>query len=215
MAYTKEQREAKQKEQEEKLRNELEEKIRKEYEKKLKTEVSNFKKEKDKKEVAKKIQNTTKIPLDTVVPVTSNFEGLLYYESKRNLGYTIEWDSYGLTEYMELSELISMRSSYRRFFEDNWIIIEDTEEYSSGEIYSFLKVDKYYQNVLTPDNIDELFKKEPNEVIKIVSTLSNGMKDIIKTKAKVMYDNKKLDSNKMIEALETALNIKFSIRLGK
>ena len=208
---TKEQREAKQLEQEEKLRKELEEKIRKEYEKKLKAEVSNLKKEENKTEIATKIQNAIKIPLDTVVPVTSNFEGLLYYESKRNLGYTIEWDSYGLTEYMELSELISMRSSCKRFFEDNWIIIEDTEDYSAGEIYSFLKVEKYYQNVLTPDNIDELFKKEPKEVIKTVSTLSNGMKDIIKTKAKVMYDNKKLDSNKMIEALETALNIKFSI----
>lgn len=211
MAYTKEQREAKQKEQEEKLRIEIEEKLRKEYEKKLKEETSNIKNDNDKSTKAKKIQNSTKIPLDTIVPVTSNFEGLLYFESKKTMGYSVEWDSYGSTEYLELSELVGMRNSYKRFFEDNWIIIEDTEDYSAGEIYSFLKVDKYYQNVLTPDNIDELFKKEPNEVIKIVSTLSNGMKDIIKTKAKVMYDNKKLDSNKMIEALETALNIKFSI----
>lgn len=211
MAYTKEQREAKKKEQEEKLRNELEEKIRKEYEKKLKEETSNIKNDEDKSVKAKKIQNSTKIPLDTIIPVTSNFEGLLYFESKKTMGYSVEWDAYGSTEYIELSELVGMRNSYRRFFEDNWIIVEDTEDYSAGEIYSFLKVDKYYQNVLTPDNIDELFKKEPKEVIKIVSTLSNGMKDIIKTKAKVMYDNKKLDSNKMIEALETALNIKFSI----
>ena len=211
MAYTKEQREAKKLEQEEKLRKELEEKIRKEYEKKLKEETSNIKNDEDKSVKAKKIQNSTKIPLDTIIPVTSNFEGLLYFESKKTMGYSVEWDAYGSTEYIELSELVGMRNSYRRFFEDNWIIVEDTEDYSAGEIYSFLKVEKYYQNVLTPDNINELFKKEPKEVIKIVSTLSNGMKDIIKTKAKVMYDDKKLDSNKMIEALEAALNIKFSI----
>lgn len=215
MAYTKEQREAKKLEQEEKLRKELEEKIRKEYEKKLKAEVSNIKSNENKvdtkSEKAKKIQNSTKIPLDTIIPVTSNFEGLLYFESKKTMGYSVEWDAYGSTEYIELSELVGMRNSYRRFFEDNWIIVEDTDDYSAGEIYSFLKVEKYYRNVLTPDNIDELFKKEPKEVIKIVSTLSNGMKDIIKTKAKVMYDDKKLDSNKMIEALEAALNIKFSI----
>ena len=44
-----------------------------------------------------------------------------------------------------------------------------------------------------------------------VSNLSNGMKSTIATRAKTKIDAKELDSNNKIDALETALNVKFSI----
>lgn len=191
--------------------NKIEEKIRLEYEKKLELELFKLKKEESKTKQIKKTNKVNKIPLDINVPVKSNYQGRLNFESKKTMGYLIEWDSYGSTEYMELSELVGMRNSSRRFFEDNWITVEDTDEYSAGEIYQFLKVDKYYKNILTPDGIEKLFKKNPNEIIKAISSLSSGMKDVVKTKAKIMYDDKTLDSNKVIDALETALDVKFSI----
>jgi len=212
MAYTAEQRKAKELEKMEKLRKEIEDEIRREYENKFNNiEITEKPIDTDVKKKAKEIEKSTKIPLDTIIPVTSNYQGRLYFKSAKTMGYSVEWDSYGSTEYMELSELVGMRNTCRRFFEDNWIIIEDTEDYSAWEIYQFLKVDQYYNNILTPENIDELFKKDPSEVKKIISKLSNGMRDILRSKAKVMYDNKQLDSNKMIETLEKSLNIKFSI----
>lgn len=190
---------------EEKIKAELEEKLRAEYEEKLKSATEDI------KTTVKTIQNSAKIPLDTVVPVVCNVQGGAVYECQRMKGYIIQWEAYGSVEYMELAELVSMRNMAKRFFEDNWIILEDTEEYSAIQLYEFLKVTKHYEKVFTPENIDTLFEMEEGELIRTLSGLSKGMKDTIAARAKMKYDAKELDSNKKIEALETALKVKFSI----
>lgn len=191
-----------------KVKSELEEKIRAEFEEKLSLQENTAV---DKSATAKRIQSTIKIPLETIVPMTCNVQGGAAYTSKKINGYTVEWDEYGSTEYMELSELVSMRNTDRRFFEDNWVICEDTEDYKAMQIYDFLKVAKYYANVFTPENIDTIFNETPKQIIKIISTLSEGMKGTIATRAKIKVDAKEIDSNSKIEALETALDVKFSI----
>jgi len=191
-----------------KVKSELEEKIRAEFEEKLSLQENTAV---DKSATAKRIQSTIKIPLETIVPVTCNVQGGAAYTSKKINGYIVEWDEYGSTEYMELSELVSMRNTDRRFFEDNWVVCEDTEDYKAMQIYDFLKVAKYYANVFTPENIDTIFNETPKQIIKIISTLSEGMKGTIVTRAKIKVDAKEIDSNSKIEALETALDVKFSI----
>lgn len=190
---------------EEKIKAELEAKIRAEYEEKLNIEKENLKTK------AKVIQSSSKIPLDTIVPVTCNVLGGAHYDSQKIKGYSINWDSYGSIEYVELSELVGMKNSYPRFFTDNWIVLEDTEDYSSIQLYDFLKVTKYYENVLTPETIDNIFDLSPSDIIKTISGFSKGMRDTIASRAKAKIDAKELDSNNKIEALETALNVKFSI----
>ena len=188
-----------------KIKAELEAKLRAEYEEKLKTVTENI------KETAQSIQKTNKIPLDTVVPVVCNVEGGAVYECQRMKGYVIRWENYGSIEYIELAELVSMRNMSKRFFEDNWILLEDTEDYSAIQLYEFLKVTKFYENILTPETIDSIFEMSANDIIKTVSNFSKGMKSTIATRAKTKIDAKELDSNNKIEALETALNVKFSI----
>lgn len=188
---------------EEKIKKELEEKLRAEYDEKLKANSSTA-------TIAKGIQKVVRLPLDMVVPVTSIMNGKLSYSSKKITGYVIEWDSYGSTEYMELSELVSMRNTDRRFFEDNWIICEDTEDYTSSEIYDFLKVTKFYKYIYTPDEIDDFFKLSTIDAIKAVSLLSRGMKDCIATKAQELITSGKLDSNNMIDALSESLKVEFT-----
>lgn len=213
MAYTKEQRLAKEAEKEAqlkaemeaKIKAELEAKLRAEYEEKLKSATENL------QETARTIQSSAKIPLDTVVPVVCNVIGGAIYKSAKINGYTIIWDSYGSVEYVELSELVGMRNTARRFYEDNWIVLEDTDEYTAIQLYDFLKVTKYYENVLTPETIDTVFDLEPSEIIRTVSGFSKGMRDTIATRSKIKIDAKELDSNNKIQALETALKVKFSI----
>lgn len=203
---TKEQRDAKKRLEEEKLRTELEEKIRLEYEAKLEKKVPEA-------NINKKVIPTKymSIPLDTLIPVTCNVKGGAIYISKRINGYTITWDEFGSTEYLELAELVAMRNSDRRFFEDNWIICEDTEDFTAMHIYDFLKVAKYYKNIFTPENIDTIFEKEPSEIIKNIAPLSKGLKETIAVRAKEKIDSGDLDSTKKINAFESALNMQFSI----
>ena len=195
-----------------KIEAEIEAKIRAEYEKKLKDAEAKVSKS-DKEEtsaVAKKIQGSVRIPLDTIVPVICNTVGGAFYSSKKIMGYTVEWEDIGSVEYMELGELSSMKNTDKRFFEDNWIVFDDTEEYTASELYDFLKVSKYYKNVLTPDNIDEIFTYPKDEIVKTISTLSRGMKETVAVRAKQKLDENTLDKN-IIDILESSLGIQFTI----
>lgn len=203
---------AKEAEMKAKIEAEIEAKIRAEYEKKLKDVEAKVSKS-DKEEtsaVAKKIQSSVRIPLDTIVPVICNTVGGAFYSSKKIMGYTVEWEDIGSVEYMELGELSSMKNTDKRFFEDNWIVFDDTEEYTASELYDFLKVSKYYKNVLTPDNIDEIFTYPKDEIVKTISTLSRGMKETIAVRAKQKLDENTLDKN-IIDILESSLGIQFTI----
>ena len=203
---------AKEAEMKAKIEAEIEAKIRAEYEKKLKDAEAKVSKS-DKEEtsaVAKKIQSSMRIPLDTIVPVICNTVGGAFYSSKKIMGYTVEWEDIGSVEYMELGELSSMKNTDKRFFEDNWIVFDDTEEYTASELYGFLKVSKYYKNVLTPDNIDEIFTYPKDEIVKTISTLSRGMKETVAVRAKQKLDENTLDKN-IIDILESSLGIQFTI----
>lgn len=191
-----------------KIEAEIEAKIRAEYEEKLKeaerksSESDNF--------IESKKNTSKRIPLDTMVTVVCNTIGGATYISKKSTGYIVEWEDIGSEEYMELGELVAMRNTDRRFFEDNWIVLEDTDEYDAMDLYEFLKVSKYYTNVFTSRNIDDLFTYEKDKIIKTVSTLSRGMKETIAVRAKQKLDEGTLDKN-IIDILESSLGIQFTI----
>lgn len=206
---TKEQRLAKEAEKKAQMEAEIEAKLRAEYEEKLK-EIT--KKNDDEliakaKQMQKAKQN---IPLDTVVPVICNTTGALIYVSKKIMGYKVEWDGLGSVEYMELSELSSMKNTDKRFFTDNWIILGDTDEYTAMQLYDFLKISNLYKNFLTPETIDELFTYNKEKIVKTISTLSRGMKETIAVRAKQKLDENTLDKN-IIDILESSLGIQFTI----
>lgn len=206
---TKEQREAKKKEEMARIRAEVEAEIRAEYEEKLKEAENNNTSKKNTAEVAKTIQRSVRIPLDTIVPVVCNTKGGAFYSSKKIMGYTVEWEDLGSVEYMELGELSSMKNTDKRFFEDNWIILEDTDEYTAMQLYDFLKVSKFYKNVFTPENIDEVFTYPKDKIIKTITTLSRGMKETIAVRAKEKLNEDTLDKN-IIDTLESSLGIQFN-----
>ena len=217
MGYTREQRLAKEAEKEAKLKAEIEAKIRAEYEEKLKKELANNtansnneNNTESKVETASRIQKMVRIPLDTIVPVVCNTVGGATYISKKIMGYQVEWDDLGSVEYMELGELASMRNTDRRFFTDNWIVLEDTVEYTAMQLYDFLKVSKYYENVFTPENIDEIFTYSKDKITKTIATLSRGLKETIAARAKQKLDEDTLDKN-IIDTLESALGIQITL----
>lgn len=206
---TKEQRKALEAEKQAQMEKEIEARIRAEYEEKLKNATVNINNE----DVTKPVVKTTKatrIPLDTMITVVCNTIGGATYISKKASGYIVEWEDFGSEEYMELGELVAMRNTDRRFFEDNWIVLEDTDEYDAMQLYEFLKVAKYYTNVFTSRNIDELFSYSKDKIAKTISTLSRGMKETIAVRAKQKLDDNTLDKN-IVDTLESALGIQFTI----
>lgn len=191
---TKEQRAVKQAEQEAKLKAEIEEKIRNEV---VAQPVINAIKSNKKKSIS----------TDYMIPVKSGVNGILVYVSKKTFGYEVEWNNFGDIEYIEYSELLSMRNTTKAFFENNWIYFEDTDDYTAQELYEALRVDRYYKNTVLGKDIDSIFDKTPDEIQKIITPLSKGIKETIALTARAKIDAGELDSIKRIEALEKSLNV--------
>lgn len=207
---TKEQRAAKQAEEQKILEEKIKAALEKQYQEKL--ELEKRKLESYTKTSIRKTQTTHKIdiPSNLLVPVKSGIHGILTYSSKKTFGYTVDWDDYGSVEFIEYGELLSMRNTQRSFFENNWIFIEDTDEYAASDIYKALAVGKYYNSVIVGDDLERLFTMAPKDIEETVSKLSNGVKQNIASIAKERIETGEFDSNNRIKALEKALDLEFS-----
>lgn len=161
--------------------------------------------------IDKTIVEKKTIPLNYIIPVKSGVQGGLVYVSRKN-GYELHWDKYGSIEYMEYSELVAMKNGHKRFFEDNWIFFEDTEDFTAEDIYRALLVDKYYKFIINLDNIDDVFSYSVDDIETKIPNMSTGLKQTIASRAKELIDegNPILDSMTKIKAFEKALNCSFT-----
>lgn len=156
----------------------------------------------EKRDYSKKV----KIPQDYEIPLMSNVQGTLVYVSRKT-HYKEEWNHMGDVAYFEYAELVTMRNSNRKFFENNWVIIKDTDDYTAEEIYYNLGIDKYYKNTMEFNSLDDIFDKSVTEIRKIIPTFSKGYKENIASRALqlIKENDKRLDSNAKVKALEETL----------
>lgn len=187
MAYTKEQREAKKQEHETLVVKDV-----------TPPSPSNESLENAVEKITPKRIKKKEIPLNTMVPCKSNvYGGLVYVSVKTNERH--EWDDYGDVEYIELSELITMKNSQRSFFTKNWILIEDIE------ILKFLGVEKMYEKAINCESIDQMFHASHAEIKKQINGMSEGMKNTVICRARENIAEGKLDSISTIKLLEELL----------
>jgi len=158
------------------------------------------------------IPTKKKIPLDTNISCKSAVRGTLTYLSKRMAGYQVMWNDFGDEEFLEFQELMSMRNTDLRFFKDNWIVIEDSDEYTAQEIMDALRVSQYYKANVDIDNFDSLFTESPDKIKTEVSKMSSGLKSTVAMRAKQLYNDGKLYDLRCIRALEESLGVELEVR---
>ena len=151
--------------------------------------------------VEQPVVSTAEITNETMVECQSGVSGNLNYKSSLNPGYVVEWSGLGEIQEMEYRELVSMRGNQRRFFEENWILIDDPA------VIKKLGVGRYYQNSLSTDDFEDVFNMSADEIKEIVPTLPGGTKDAIASEAKKKIDSGELDSRSAIKALEDSLDV--------
>lgn len=135
-----------------------------------------------------------------LITVYNGFQGGLVYVSPRTKE-VFKWDSFGDTQEIELRELRNAKSSSKVFFINNWFMFNDDESW----VIDYLGVRNFYKNALSIDHFDDIFSKSPNEIIAIVSNLSDGQKRSVSYRARQLISSGDIDSNKAIAALEEAL----------
>ena len=153
-----------------------------------------------------------RIPLDVEVPCVCNVKGGLIYISTRNGGMNAEWSEFGELQYLDIRELLLMRNSQKRFFNDNWISLKDTDdgEYTADEIYKFLRVDDKYGDFYDADNIETFFDLNEKQMADKVSKMSRGMKDLVSVMALDKIENDEIDSVKKRRAIIKVLGLEIS-----
>ena len=163
--------------------------------------------------VKKSVDNKRRrIPLDLEVPCVCNVKcpfGLEYISSRVG-GLNANWDEFGSVQYLDIRELMQMRNTQKRFFDDDWIIIKDSDdgEFTADEIYKFLRVDEKYGDYYDADNIDTFFELTPTQMKDKVKRLSSGMKELLTITDVDKFKTGEIDSIRKKEAIKEALEIK-------
>jgi phage pi2 protein 07 len=173
---------------------ELKEQARKEVEAELKTEKSEAV-----EMPVKPASSKREIDRFEQIPVMNVTNGKLVYTSRKT---GAEWifSQYGDIEYMEFQELLTMRSSQRRFFDEPFILVMD------DDAVEYLGLTKMYANIKNPQHIDDVFKLPQTEFEEVVEKSPKGIKHLIVSRAKELYEKGELESIKKINYLNKRFN---------
>ncbi len=138
--------------------------------------------------------------LHTFVTVRNGFHGKLIYISPHTKEEFI-WESFGDEQEMELQELKNAKSSSKTFFEKNWFLFDDPD------VITYLGVDRYYADALTYEEFEDLFTWSAEEIETRIAKLSKGQKQSLAFIARLQIREGKIDSLKVIAALENSLGV--------
>lgn len=142
------------------------------------------------------------VDMGQFITVRNGYQGLLVYISKRT-GEKFIWEDFGAEQEIELRELRNAKNSSKRFFEDNWFMFDDDDDW----VIDFLGVRRFYKDALPIDKFDDIFTMKPDALAKRIALLSDGQKRSVAYRAKELISEKKIDSLSVIDVLEKALNI--------
>lgn len=141
---------------------------------------------------AKPVSGRNDIDRFALIPVMNVTNGQLIYVSRKT-GAEYLFGEYGDIEYMEYQELLTMRSSQRRFFDDPFLLVMDDDAVEA------LGLTKMYDNIKLPAQIEEVFKLGQSDFEEVLEKSPKGIKHLIITKAKELYDRGEFDSVRKIK----------------
>lgn len=140
------------------------------------------------------------IGMDEEVPCMSiTFGGLVY--TSPITGATYKWHKIGDVEYLTMKELISMNNSKPVFLNRPWIILQDIRAVNKFRLMS------KYEEVAKVNQLKKLFASGDIKLIEatIESALKSGMREVVISKVRTMYNNGVLNNTHIIRLLEDKL----------
>lgn len=140
------------------------------------------------------------IGMEEEVPCMSiTFGGLVY--TSPITGATYKWHKIGDVEYLTMKELISMNNSKPIFLNRPWIILQDVRAINKFRLMS------KYEEVAKVNQLKKLFASGDAKQISdtIDSALKAGMREVVISKVRTMYNNGVLNNTHIIKLLEDRL----------
>ena len=135
-----------------------------------------------------------------LINVMSGINGLLIHRSREN-GKEYRFNGFGQVKKMEYKELVNIKNLTPKTLDEGWLVI------LNKDIIKDFGYEDMYENILTPKNIKEIFKKETEEVREFVSQLPKSMQVTIIDTAREMYRSGKLDRKSIIDVIQNTFDI--------
>lgn len=154
----------------------------------------------DFEEVDERDETIENIGMDEEVPCMSiTFGGLVY--TSPITGATYKWHKIGDVEYLTMKELVSMNNSKPLFLNRPWIILQDIRAINKFRLMS------KYEEVAKVNQLKKLFASGDTKQISdtIDSALRSGMREVVISKVRTMYNNGILNNTHIIKLLEGKL----------
>lgn len=161
------------------------------------------------KEIPKpEMKEQWKPDLNRMICLKNIASGKLIYVSKRQLGYKIEWENPGDTNYIELGEFIALKNSDSRFVTAPWVRIMEDDEV---EILKYANIFKHYKEILGLNNVSDILKLDFNSFKKKFDKLPEEYKNSVVEQAALMIKSGELDSIKIKDYIEKSMSIELDI----
>ena len=146
------------------------------------------------------------IGMEEEVPCMSiTFGGLTYISPITGAIYN--WHKIGDVEYLTMKELISMNNSKPVFLNRPWIILQDMRAVNK------FKLTSKYEEVAKINQLRKLFDLGNIQLISdtIDNALLVGMRDVVISKVRTMYNNGVLNNTHIIKLLENKLKFELEV----
>ena len=144
------------------------------------------------------------LPIDTLIGVKSITFGGLTYKSKTN-NAIFRWNQIGAVEYMTVGQLNEMNNYKTDFLRKPLVILLDERAIKK------FRLTPVYENVAKINNLTAIFNSDIDTISKVIDdALRVNMRDILISKVRQMYKNKKLKDIEVIRLLEQKLQFDLS-----
>ena len=151
-----------------------------------------------------KIDEIVDLPMDTTINVKSICFGGLTYKS-RSTNAVFRWNQIGSIQPMTIAEINEMNNYKSDFLRKPLVILMDERAVKKFRLTSV------YENVAKINNLTAVFNSSLPEIEKVIDdALRVNMRDILISKVRQMYKNKKLKDIEVIRLLERKLKFDLS-----
>ena len=151
-----------------------------------------------------KVEEIVDLPMDTTINVKSICFGGLTYKS-RSTNAVFRWNQIGSIQPMTVAEINEMNNYKSDFLRKPLVILMDERAVKKFRLTSV------YENVAKINNLTAVFNSSLPEIEKVIDdALRVNMRDILISKVRQMYKNKKLKDIEVIRLLEKKLKFDLS-----
>ena len=151
-----------------------------------------------------KVEEIVDLPMDTTINVKSICFGGLTYKS-RSTNAVFRWNQIGSIQPMTVAEINEMNNYKSDFLRKPLVILMDERAVKKFRLTSV------YENVAKINKLTAVFNSSLPEIEKVIDdALRVNMRDILISKVRQMYKNKKLKDIEVIRLLERKLKFDLS-----